>query len=116
MTNAPSGAGTESERIGLSLSAIQASMRCRIVSSASPQSRASATLPGSFGSQCQSSSDCDSGICLGNSSARGERRHANGCIVRNNFVIRCSENSTQQIRWVGWILYPVDVVVVECPD
>ncbi|TVQ00340.1 MAG: hypothetical protein EA381_07660, partial [Planctomycetaceae bacterium] len=37
--------------------------------------------------------DCDSGICLGNSSARGERRHANGCIVRNNFVVRCPENS-----------------------
>lgn len=37
--------------------------------------------------------DCDSGICLGNSSARGERRHANGCTVRNNFVVRCPENS-----------------------
>ncbi|GAB6164997.1 hypothetical protein JCM19992_09970 [Thermostilla marina] len=37
--------------------------------------------------------DCDSGICLGNSSARGERRHANGCIVRNNFVVRCSESN-----------------------
>ena len=36
--------------------------------------------------------DCDSGICLGNSSARGQRRHANGCIVRNNFVVRCPEN------------------------
>ena len=35
--------------------------------------------------------DCDSGICMGNSSARGERRHANEFIVRNNFVIRCSE-------------------------
>ncbi|HYW78784.1 MAG TPA: right-handed parallel beta-helix repeat-containing protein, partial [Thermoguttaceae bacterium] len=37
--------------------------------------------------------DCDTGICLGNSSARGERRHANGCIVRNNFIARCSENN-----------------------
>jgi hypothetical protein len=37
--------------------------------------------------------DCDTGICLGNSSARGERRHANGLIVRNNFVVRCSENN-----------------------
>jgi hypothetical protein len=37
--------------------------------------------------------DCDSGICLGNSSARGERRHANGVIVRNNFVVRCHENN-----------------------
>jgi hypothetical protein len=36
--------------------------------------------------------DCDSGICLGNSSARGPRRHANRCVVRNNFVVRCSEN------------------------
>ena len=35
--------------------------------------------------------DCDSGICLGNSSARGERRHANGFVVRNNFVVRCPE-------------------------
>ena len=37
--------------------------------------------------------DCDSGICLGNSSARGERRHANGILVRNNFVVRCHENN-----------------------
>ncbi len=37
--------------------------------------------------------DCDTGICLGNSSARGERRHANGFIVRNNFVARCSESN-----------------------
>ncbi|MCG3180390.1 MAG: hypothetical protein BIFFINMI_02750 [Phycisphaerae bacterium] len=38
--------------------------------------------------------DCDSGICLGNSSARDEnRRHANGVIVRNNFVVRCPECS-----------------------
>lgn len=36
--------------------------------------------------------DCDSGICLGNSSARGERRHANRCVVRNNFLTRCPEN------------------------
>ncbi len=37
--------------------------------------------------------DCDTGICLGNSSARGERRHANGFVVRNNFVVRCTENN-----------------------
>ncbi len=37
--------------------------------------------------------DCDTGICLGNSSARGDRRHANGCLVRNNFVVRCSESN-----------------------
>jgi lysophospholipase L1-like esterase len=37
--------------------------------------------------------DCDTGICLGNSSARGERHHANGCVVRNNFVVRCSESN-----------------------
>jgi hypothetical protein len=36
--------------------------------------------------------DCDSGICLGNSSARDEnRRHANGVLVRNNFIVRCPE-------------------------
>jgi len=37
--------------------------------------------------------DCDTGICLGNSSARGERRHANRFVVRNNFVVRCSESN-----------------------
>lgn len=37
--------------------------------------------------------DCDSGICLGCSSARGERRHANGVLVRNNFVVRCHESN-----------------------
>ncbi|MFW6169138.1 MAG: GDSL-type esterase/lipase family protein [Planctomycetota bacterium] len=37
--------------------------------------------------------DCDSGICMGNSSARGPRRHANEFIVRNNFVVRCSESN-----------------------
>jgi hypothetical protein len=37
--------------------------------------------------------DCDTGIALGNSSARGERRHANRCLVRNNFVVRCSESN-----------------------
>ncbi len=37
--------------------------------------------------------DCDSGICLGNSSARGERRHAVNFVVRNNFIVRCSENN-----------------------
>ena len=37
--------------------------------------------------------DCDSGICLGNSSGRGERRHCTGFMVRNNFVIRCPESN-----------------------
>ncbi|NQT15006.1 MAG: right-handed parallel beta-helix repeat-containing protein [Planctomycetes bacterium] len=37
--------------------------------------------------------DCDTGICLGNSSARGPRRHANGFRVRNNFVVRCGESN-----------------------
>jgi hypothetical protein len=37
--------------------------------------------------------DCDSGICLGNSSARGERRHAVNFLVRNNFIVRCRENN-----------------------
>jgi len=37
--------------------------------------------------------DCDSGICMGNSSARGDRRHANGFLVRNNFVVRCHESN-----------------------
>ena len=35
--------------------------------------------------------DCDTGICLGNSSGRSQRRHANDFIVRNNFIVRCSE-------------------------
>jgi parallel beta-helix repeat protein len=35
--------------------------------------------------------DCDCGICLGNSSGRGERRHCTGFVVRNNFVTRCPE-------------------------
>ncbi len=35
--------------------------------------------------------DCDAGIALGNSSARGERRHCNGFVVRNNFITRCPE-------------------------
>lgn len=34
----------------------------------------------------------DSGICLGNSSARGERRHCTGFIVRNNFITRTDAN------------------------
>ncbi len=34
----------------------------------------------------------DSGICLGNSSARGERRHCTGFIVRNNFITRTNAN------------------------
>lgn len=37
--------------------------------------------------------DCDTGIALGNSSSRGEHRHANRCVVRNNFVVRCSESN-----------------------
>ena len=37
--------------------------------------------------------DCDTGICLGNSSARGPRRHANRFLVRNNFIIRCPESN-----------------------
>ena len=37
--------------------------------------------------------DCDTGICMGNSSARDERRHANGFVVRNNFVVRCPESN-----------------------
>jgi len=37
--------------------------------------------------------DCDSGICLGNSyRPAGIAIHATGCIVRNNFVLRCPEN------------------------
>lgn len=34
----------------------------------------------------------DSGICLGNSSARGERRHCTGFMVRNNFITRINAN------------------------
>ena len=38
--------------------------------------------------------DCDSGICLGNSSNRKEqRRHCEGFVVRNNFVTRCPEKN-----------------------
>ncbi len=37
--------------------------------------------------------DCDSGICLGNSYRPAHIAiHATGCIVRNNFVVRCPEN------------------------
>jgi len=37
--------------------------------------------------------DCDSGICLGNSHrAPGTITHCTGCVVRNNFVTRCTEN------------------------
>jgi hypothetical protein len=36
--------------------------------------------------------DCDTGICLGNSSGREERRHCTGFVVRNNFITRCPEN------------------------
>ncbi len=37
--------------------------------------------------------DCDSGICLGNSSrGAGTNIHCRRCIVRNNFVVRCHEN------------------------
>jgi len=37
--------------------------------------------------------DCDTGICLGNSSGRRERRHATGFVVRNNFITRCPESN-----------------------
>lgn len=37
--------------------------------------------------------DCDTGIALGNSSGRGERRHATNFLVRNNFVVRCPESA-----------------------
>jgi len=37
--------------------------------------------------------DCDTGICLGNSSGRRERRHATGFVVRNNFIVRCPESN-----------------------
>lgn len=37
--------------------------------------------------------DCDSGICLGNSHRKPETPiHCTGCVVRNNFVVRCHEN------------------------
>ncbi len=37
--------------------------------------------------------DCDTGICLGNSSrGKGTQIHCHRCIVRNNFVTRCPEN------------------------
>ena len=37
--------------------------------------------------------DCDSGVCLGNSSrGEGTEIHCYRCIVRNNFVTRCPEN------------------------
>lgn len=37
--------------------------------------------------------DCDSGICLGNSSRPNDIAvHATGCIVRNNFITRATEN------------------------
>jgi parallel beta-helix repeat protein len=37
--------------------------------------------------------DCDSGICLGNSSRPEDIRiHCTGCIVRNNFLTRVPEN------------------------
>lgn len=37
--------------------------------------------------------DCDSGICLGNSSRGPDTKiHCRRCIVRNNFVTRCPEN------------------------
>jgi len=50
--------------------------------------------------------DCDSGICLGNSSKPADVRvHAIRCIVRNNFVVRAPENgiladSTEDCRIV----------------
>lgn len=37
--------------------------------------------------------DCDTGICLGNSSRGADTKvHCRRCIVRNNFVTRCPEN------------------------
>ena len=36
--------------------------------------------------------DCDTGICLGNSSRSRFPIHCTGCIVRNNFVVRAPEN------------------------
>ncbi|NLS95555.1 MAG: hypothetical protein GXX96_25760 [Planctomycetaceae bacterium] len=37
--------------------------------------------------------DCDTGICLGNSSRGADTEiHCHRCIVRNNFVTRCPEN------------------------
>jgi hypothetical protein len=37
--------------------------------------------------------DCDSGICLGDSSSRAERRHCERFLVRNNFITRCPEKN-----------------------
>lgn len=37
--------------------------------------------------------DCDTGIALGNSSGRRERRHCSNFVVRNNFVTRCPESN-----------------------
>ncbi|MHC4938991.1 MAG: GDSL-type esterase/lipase family protein [Planctomycetota bacterium] len=45
--------------------------------------------------------DCDSGICLGNSSSRGPRRHATRVVVRNNFVVRCSEKNIEAAHTRG---------------
>jgi hypothetical protein len=43
--------------------------------------------------------DCDSGICLGNYyRAEGTRWHAQSCLVRNNFVVRCEENGILAAR------------------
>ena len=37
--------------------------------------------------------DCDTGIALGNSSGRRERRHCSNFVVRNNFITRCPESN-----------------------
>ena len=37
--------------------------------------------------------DCDQGVCLGNGSGLDEPMHATGCIVRNNFIVRCPEGN-----------------------
>lgn len=37
--------------------------------------------------------DCDQGVCLGNGAGLDEPMHATGCIVRNNFVVRCPEGN-----------------------
>ena len=38
--------------------------------------------------------DCDTGICLGNSSRRNDREiHCIGFVVRNNFITRCPESN-----------------------
>ncbi|HZO90919.1 MAG TPA: right-handed parallel beta-helix repeat-containing protein [Chthonomonadaceae bacterium] len=58
--------------------------------------------------------DCDSGICLGNSSKSAETPvHCTGCIVRNNFVVRAHENGiladyTQDCKILNNSIYDPD--------